>query len=164
MNCIQCVILRLRGLHFHIDGFFGELENWMLLSCFCFFFPPFLLLLAMVGAEVGENYTQRPNRSLLSKASQMHLSELNTYELCTGVGDDSSVTGADREGGVGRWKVKETESDTQVWMRRTRSRTRMHTHMRGSQCTHTHAPPLKANAIKGRITAKSIRTNLREMK
>lgn len=29
---------------------------------------------------------------------------------------------------------------------------------------HMHAPPLKANAIEGRITAKSIRTNLREMK
>ncbi len=84
----------------------------------------FFFLLAMAGAEVGENYTRRPNRSLLSKALQMHLSELNTYELCTGVGDDSTVTGADgRRGG----RETETESDTQVWMHRTRSRTATHT-------------------------------------
>ena len=42
MNCIQYVVLGLRGLHFHIDGFFGELENWMLLSWF--FFSLFLFL------------------------------------------------------------------------------------------------------------------------
>lgn len=64
--------------------------------------------MAMMGAEVEENYT------LLSKAPQIHLSGLNTYELCTRLGDDSSVTGADRVGGQG--KRKETESDTQVWM------------------------------------------------
>lgn len=36
INCIQYVVLRLRGLHFHIDGFLGKLENWMLLSWFFF--------------------------------------------------------------------------------------------------------------------------------
>lgn len=109
MNCIQCVVLRLRGLHFHIDGFFGELENWMLLSCFFFFV--FFSLLEKAGAEVGENYTRGPNRSLLSKALQMHLSELNTYELCTEVGDDSSLTGADREKGE---REGDRESNTGV--------------------------------------------------
>lgn len=97
MNCIQYVVLGLRGLHFHIDGFFGELENWMLLS---WFFSFSFSSQRWRGQTLGRITPQRPNRSLLSKASQMHLSELNTYELCTGVGDDSSVTGAD--GGEGR--------------------------------------------------------------
>lgn len=48
MNCIQYVVLQLRGLHFHIDGFLGELENWMLLS----------FSLVMADAEVEENYPQ----------------------------------------------------------------------------------------------------------
>lgn len=97
MNCIQYVVLQLRGLHFHIDGFFGELENWMLLSIF----------LVMADAEVEENCTQWPNRSLPSKALQMHLSELNSYELCTQVRDNSAVTEAGNEDelkrGVGDW-------------------------------------------------------------
>lgn len=133
---------------------FGELENWMLLSCF--------FLLAIVGAEVVENYIQRPNRSLLSKALHMHLSELNTYELCTGVGDISTVKEADGGGGA-------TERDTQVWMHQTWARCwDAHTQEIAAAklrcCTHVHAPPLEANAIKGGITAKSIRRNLREMK
>lgn len=76
----------------------------------------FFFLLRVVGAEVVENYTQRPNRSLLSKALHTHLSELNAYELCTGVRDDSTVTGADKVGGG---REKEAESDTQVWMHQT---------------------------------------------
>lgn len=78
------------------------LESWKI-GCYC---PDFIFffMLAMAGAEVGENYTRRRNRSLLSKALQMHLSELNTYELCRGLGDDSTVTGADREGGGGKRK------------------------------------------------------------
>lgn len=119
MNCIQYVVLQLRGLHFHIDGFFwgaGKLDAIVLL---------FFFLLGMVGADVVENYTRRPNRSLLSKALHMHLSELNAYELCTDVGDNSTVTGADREG-VGR--ETETDRDTQVWMRQTATRTGMHRH------------------------------------
>lgn len=94
MNCIQNVVLRLRGLHFHIDGFLG---SWKI-GCYC----PVFFLLEIVGAEVVENYTQRPNRSLLSKALHMHLSELNTYELCTGVGDISTVKEADGGGGGDR--------------------------------------------------------------
>lgn len=126
----------------------------------------FLFLLGMVGADVVENYTRRPNRSFLSKALHMHLSELNTYELCTGVGDNSTVTGADGEGDG--W---ETDSDTQVWMHQTGTRTGMHIHNRSKKKNynrHTHAPartpPLKANAIKGRITAKSIRRHLCQIK
>lgn len=81
------LVLQLRGLHFHIDGFFGELENWMLLSIF----------LVMADAEVEENCTQWPNRSLPSKALQMHLSELNSYELRMQVRDNSAVTEAGNE-------------------------------------------------------------------
>lgn len=36
MNCIQCVVLQPRGLHFHIDGLWGKLGNWILLSWFFF--------------------------------------------------------------------------------------------------------------------------------
>lgn len=136
------------------------LGSWKI-GCYCpdsFFF----FLLAIAGAEVGENYTRRPNRSLLSKALQMHLSELNTSELCTGGGgrDDSTVTGADREGGRGEKRKRQRVIHRCGCPERVHARQRIHTGAR----THTHAPPLKANAIEGRITAKSIRTNLREMK
>lgn len=144
-------------LHFHIDGFFGELENWMLLSIF----------LVMADAEVEENCTQWPNRSLPSKALQMHLSELNSYELCTQVRDNSAVTEAGNEDelkrglgtGLAEWytgvdALKRTHKNDCT---RKRKGGKAHT-------THTHTYPLNANAIKGRITVKSIRTNLREMK
>lgn len=113
------------------------LGSWKI-GCYCpdFLFSFFLSLQALAGAEVGENYTQRPNRSLPSEASQMHLSELNTYELCTGVGDGSTVTGAGGGGGG-------AERDTQVWMRRQIrargcKRRRAHTGKGGSNA-HTHA-------------------------
>lgn len=151
------LVLLLRGLHFHIDGFFGELENWMLLSIF----------LVMADAEVEENCTQWPNRSLPSKALQMHLSELNSYELRMQVRDNSAVTEAGNEDelkrglgtGLAEWytgvdALKRTHKNDCT---RKRKGGKAHT-------THTHTYPLNANAIKGRITVKSIRTNLREMK
>ena len=63
-------------------------ESWKI-GCYCpVFFLVFLSpLLVIAGVEVGENYTQRPNRSLLSKASRMHLSELNTYTIMYGGGE-----------------------------------------------------------------------------
>lgn len=77
----------------------GKLDATVLIFFFSFFSFSFSSQ-RWRGQTLGRITPQRPNRSLLSKASQMHLSELNTYELCTGVGDDSSVTGAD--GGEGR--------------------------------------------------------------
>jgi len=81
MNSRQCVVLRVEGAHFHTDGFFfcwraGKLDTSVQI-CYLFF-----LDLCVCGG--GGELHQWPNRSLLSKASQEHLSELNTYELCTG--------------------------------------------------------------------------------
>lgn len=48
-----------------------------------------------------KNYTQWPNRRLLSEALQMHLSELNTYELCTEVLRRLYCNRGRQEGGSG---------------------------------------------------------------
>lgn len=125
MNRIQCVVPRLRGLHFHIDGFLGEagkLDATVLI--YLFFFPP---LRAIAWAEVGGELnptTQKKPFYLKPRRRICRSSSLMNYVR----GWEAAIIGAGRRPRFGV-EGERKRSDTQVCRG---SNTRTHT------CTLIH--------------------------
>lgn len=106
MNCIQYVDLRLRGLHFHIDGFLGKLENWMLLSWFFPFFP----LSNSVGRKLGRIKSNDPKEAFYLKPCS-HICQSSTLMNYVR-GREMTIIGADREWYTGVEAVTHTYTHT----------------------------------------------------
>lgn len=119
----------------------GKLEATVLII---FFF----LSKRLWGQKFGENYTRQPNRSPLSKGLTDAFIRAQHLWIMYGGGRGLRCNRS-RQKGRGE-EEKETHTSTHKRWKLTH--------------IHTHAPPLKANATESRITAESIRTNLREMK
>lgn len=105
MNRIQCVVPRLRGLHFHIDGFLGEagkLDATVLI--YLFFFPRLAIAWAEVGGELNPTTQKKPfylkPRSRICRSSSL-MNYVRGWEAAIiGAGG-----GGDGGGGLG-WKER----------------------------------------------------------